>query len=104
MNKAVFEKVNQIEINNENFGSIYDTKKPNHLGDGIKSGIENIVKGVASGCKQIVLQPIHGAQEDGGLGFGKGLIKGLAQGVGLTAAGAGTGVFQIVRGLYNTKD
>lgn len=83
---------------------LYNTSKPQHLGDGIKSGLGNIVKGTLAGAAAAVVAPIVGAQSGGVTGFAKGLLGGLAAGAGLTAAGGATGLYQMVRGVYNTKN
>ena len=79
-------------------------ERPDHLPAGIQAGITNIIKGAVVGGAAIVMSPYTGAKEAGILGFGKGLFTGITGGVGLALGGAGTGAFQVLRGLYNTKD
>lgn len=46
--------------------------------EGVEQGMISLVTGVGDGIKGVVMQPIHGAQEDGAKGFFKGIGKGLA--------------------------
>lgn len=44
------------------FGMIYNTKKPKHAGDGISSGVGNIVKGTGAGLVAIGAMTVGGAK------------------------------------------
>jgi vacuolar protein sorting-associated protein 13A/C len=52
--------------------------RANNLLEGVEQGMISLVTGVGDGIKGVVMQPIHGAQEDGAKGFFKGIGKGLA--------------------------
>lgn len=77
----------------EAFGMVYNTKKPAGAGDGLSSGLGNIVKGSLAGVAAIGACTYMGAKEQGAKGALKGLGAGLVAGVGLAAAGAGTGLY-----------
>lgn len=86
------------------FGMLYNTKKPKHAGDGITSGVGNIVKGAGAGVAAIGAMTYGGAKAQGVKGALKGFGVGVVSAVGLTAAGVGTGVYQIGRGIKNTPN
>jgi hypothetical protein len=86
----------------EAFGMVYNTKKPADAGDGITSGLGNIIKGSLAGVAAIGAGTYIGAKEQGAKGALKGFGAGLVAGVGLITAGAGTGLYQIGRGVANT--
>ena len=81
---------------------VYNTKKPAGAGDGLSSGLGNIVKGGLAGVAAVGACTYMGAKEQGAKGALKGLGAGLVAGVGLAAAGAGTGLYQMGRGVANT--
>ena len=74
-------------------GMIYNTKKPEHAGDGIMSGLGNIVKGTGAGLVAMGGMTYAGAKSEGVKGGLKGFGLGLVSGIGLAAAGVGTGVY-----------
>ena len=59
------------------------TERPKHVGEGLLYGAKDLGRGVVEGVTGIVTQPIKGAQEDGAVGFAKGVGKGLV-GYGIT--------------------
>lgn len=75
------------------FGLLYNTKKPEHAGKGILSGLGNIAKGTGAGLVAVGAMTVAGAKAQGVKGAAKGLGLGLVSGVGLTLAGVGTGVW-----------
>ena len=86
------------------FGMLYNVKKPKHAGDGISSGVGNIVKGAGAGIAAVGAMTYGGAKAQGVKGAFKGFGVGIVSAVGLTAAGVGTGVYQIGRGIKNTPN
>ena len=72
---------------------VYNTKKPAGAVDGFTSGLGNIFKGSLAGVAAIGACTAMGAKEQGAKGALKGFGVGLAAGVGLAIAGAGTGVY-----------
>lgn len=72
---------------------IYNTKKPEHAGDGIMSGLGNIAKGTGAGLLAWGALTAAGAKSEGVKGGLKGFGLGLMAGVGLASAGVGTGVY-----------
>ncbi|KAJ3255558.1 hypothetical protein HK103_006194 [Boothiomyces macroporosus] len=90
------------EDENVQLGQIFSTRNPKDAVAGLSSGLKSIGKGVAGGVASLVALPVLGAQEEGALGFAKGLGMGVVSAVGLTLAGAGTGIVQIGRGIVNT--
>ena len=81
---------------------VYNIKKPASAADGFTSGLGNIVKGSLAGVAAVGACTVIGAKEQGAKGAVKGLGAGLVAGVGLALAGAGTGVYQMGRGVANT--
>ena len=81
---------------------VYNVKKPAGVGDGLTSGLGNILKGGLAGVAAVGACTYMGAKEQGAKGAIKGLGAGLVAGVGLAAAGAGTGLYQMGRGVANT--
>jgi hypothetical protein len=92
--------------------NVFSTNRPRNLLDGAMSGVGNILTGTLSGLAVMVAAPVQGAMEGskkqgaagavtgGLLGLGKGLVAGSALAVG----GALTGIYQVGRGIVNTKD
>jgi predicted transcriptional regulator len=83
-------------------GLVYNTKKPKHAGDGITSGVGNVVKGTGAGLVAWGAMTYAGGKEQGVKGVFKGFGLGALAAGGLAAAGAVTGVSQIGRGIVNT--
>ena len=73
-------------------GMVYNTKKPKHAGDGLISGVGNVVKGAGAGVVACGAMTYAGAKTKGVKGFFGGLALGAVAGVGLATAGAVTGV------------
>lgn len=73
-------------------GFVYNTKKPKHAGDGITSGVGNVIKGTGAGLVAWGAMTYAGGKQQGVKGVLKGFGLGAAAGVGLAAAGAVTGV------------
>jgi len=74
-------------------GLVYNINKPQHAGDGLTSGIGNILKGAGAGIAAVGASTVIGAKSSGVGGALKGFGVGLLAGVGLTVAGVGTGVY-----------
>ena len=68
----------------------------------LASGLGNIVKGGLGAIAAPIAGAAVGASADGFVGGAKGFGMGLLAGVGLAVAGAGTGLYQIGRGIANT--
>lgn len=99
-------------------GDLFSMRRPKDWKAGLSSGTKNIAKGVAGGVAAVIATPImasmesvnSGAQDptsramNGAIGFGKGLLLGVAAGVMLPVAGIATGIAQIGRGMFNTPD
>ncbi|KAJ3351273.1 3-dehydroquinate dehydratase (3-dehydroquinase), partial [Entophlyctis luteolus] len=81
---------------------VLSTRKPKDAAAGFSSGVKNITKGVLGGIASLVVLPVQGAREDGLKGFAVGVGLGAASAVAMTAAGVGTGLMQIGRGIANT--
>ncbi|KAI9342947.1 X-domain of DnaJ-containing-domain-containing protein [Obelidium mucronatum] len=86
------------------FLEVLSTRKPKDAAAGFSSGLKNIGKGLLGGVASLVVMPIAGAQQDGIKGFATGLGMGVASAVALTAAGVGTGMMQIGRGIAATPE
>lgn len=85
-------------------GMVYNTDKPKHAGDGLASGVGNVLKGTGAGLVAWGAMTYAGAKSDGIAGGLKGFGLGAVAGVGMAAAGVGTGVYQVARGIGNTPD
>jgi hypothetical protein len=85
-------------------GMVYNTDKPKHAGDGIASGLGNVLKGTGAGIAAWGAFTYAGAKSEGLKGGLKGFGAGAIAGVSLAAAGVGTGAYQIGRGVYNTPN
>jgi hypothetical protein len=81
------------------FDSIFSTRNPKDAVAGVSSGLKSITKGVFGGVASLVALPVAGAQQEGPLGFAKGLGLGLASAVAMTVAGVSTGIVQVGRGI-----
>lgn len=88
----------------ESVGMLYNTKKPADAIDGVTSGLGNMGKGILAGFAAVGAMTAVGAKAEGAKGAAKGFGTGLIAGIGLIAAGAGTGIYQIGRGIGNTPD
>ncbi len=106
------EESNNEDSNSADPSMIFSLKKPKNVFSGAASGIGNVVKGALGGVAIMVGAPVMGAVEGsksggfwgGCLGFGKGLGTGIVGGTAMAVGGAVSGVYQMGRGLYNTKD
>ena len=78
--------------------------RPKNALAGLGSGLKYMGGGIVAGAAALVSAPVIGAKEEGGLGFLKGVAKGVGGFVGLTVAGAAVGVTQVVRGVANTPE
>jgi hypothetical protein len=87
---------------NANNQGAFSTRRPRHVGSGIASGIENVLKGVGLGMASLLIAPFVGAKEKGVVGFVGGIIGGSVACVAMVATGALTGIVQVARGLFNT--
>ncbi|KAJ3027508.1 UNVERIFIED_CONTAM: hypothetical protein HDU68_003696 [Siphonaria sp. JEL0065] len=92
------------DAENGTFLEVLSTRKPKDAAAGFSSGLKNIGKGVLGGVASLVVMPIAGAKQDGVRGFAAGLGMGVASAVALTAAGVGTGMMQIGRGIAATPE
>ncbi|KAJ3119264.1 hypothetical protein HK100_000394 [Physocladia obscura] len=114
------------DAENGTFLEILSTRNPKDAAAGLSSGVKNITKGVLGGLASLVVLPVQGAREDGVKGFGTppeqplaiqpfirpsappdqsvGVGLGAASAVAMTAAGVGTGLMQIGRGIANTPN
>ncbi|KAI8833960.1 X-domain of DnaJ-containing-domain-containing protein [Chytriomyces cf. hyalinus JEL632] len=86
------------------FGDLLSTRRPKDAAAGLSSGLKNVGKGVLGGLASLVVMPIEGARTDGVKGFAKGLGMGAVSAVAMSAAGIGTGIVQIGRGIANTPN
>ena len=68
---------------------------------GMKHGGESVVSGFASGLSGIVLKPIEGAEQEGALGFFKGVGKGLMGAAVKPVLGVTDGITSVVEGISN---
>jgi curved DNA-binding protein CbpA len=84
--------------------TLFSTRRPQHLGAGIASGLKNIARGVAAGAASLVAMPVVGYKQEGAVGAAKGVGIGIVSCAALSLAGAATGVVQIVRGAVNTPE
>lgn len=83
---------------------LMSSTRPRDALDGLGSGLKAAGAGLLAGAGALVAMPVVGAREDGLTGFFTGLAKGVAWGVGLTAAGAVACTTQVVRGVVNTPE
>lgn len=86
--------------------------KPKHVGEGVSSGVSNIVAGAVGAVGVAVLAPTvglaagakHGGILGGVVGLTGGAVVGVVGAVGLALGGALSGVGQIVRGIVATPE
>jgi len=76
--------------------------KPQHIGEGIAHGARDLGLGVIQGIAGIVAQPIKGAQREGGIGFVKGIGKGVTGVFLKPVVGVVDTVTNITEGIKNT--
>ena len=74
-------------------GMVYNTDKPKHAGDGLASGIGNVLKGTGAGLLAWGGLTYAGAKNEGVVGGLKGFGLGAVAGVAAATAGVGTGVY-----------
>tara|TARA_B110000285_G_C15090452_1_gene598762 strand:+ start:200 stop:463 length:264 start_codon:yes stop_codon:yes gene_type:complete len=74
-------------------GMVYNTDKPKHAGDGLASGVGNVLKGTGAGLLAWGAMTYAGAKSEGIKGGVKGFLGGAVVGVGAATAGVGTGVY-----------
>ncbi|ORC84777.1 uncharacterized protein TM35_000411470 [Trypanosoma theileri] len=86
------------------FPNIFARGTPKHTLQGLADGVQNIAVGVGLGVSGLVAMPVMLGKEEGAVGVAKGLGLGVASLVGLTVYGTATGIWQVARGVYNTKD
>ncbi|KAJ3073745.1 hypothetical protein HDU98_000808 [Podochytrium sp. JEL0797] len=99
--------VKPLKAHDEENGTLFEvlsTRRPKDAAAGLSSGLKNIGKGVFGGVASLVVLPMQGAKEDGFRGFATGVALGAASAVAMTAAGVGTGLVQIGRGIANTPN
>lgn len=92
----------QASEDQRGFDALFSTRRPKDAAAGLSSGLKSISKGLLGGVAALVALPIKGAQEEGPLGFAKGLGIGIVSAVGMVVVGAGTGIVQLGRGIINT--
>lgn len=90
------------DLGKASFDQLFSTRNPRDAQAGLSSGLKSITKGVVGGVASLIALPVHGAKEEGVLGGLKGLGLGVVSAVGLITVGAGTGIWQIGRGIVNT--
>ena len=74
-------------------GMVYNTDKPKHAGDGISSGLGNVLKGTGAGLAAWGAFTYAGAKSEGLKGGLKGFGVGALAGVGMAGAGVATGAY-----------
>lgn len=84
--------------------TLFSTRRPQHFGAGVSSGLKNVARGVAAGTASLVALPVMGYKQEGALGALKGAGMGVLSCAALSLAGATTGAVQIARGAYNTPE
>ena len=94
----------QIEEGAELIGGLFSSRKPKDTVAGMSSGLKSVLKGTVFGAASLVSLPIIGAQEEGAVGFAKGLGTGLFTAVALPVTGFCVGVSQIARGIGNEAE
>ena len=63
----------------EGLRSIFSTRNPKDAAAGLSSGLKSMGKGVLGGVASLIALPLHGAREEGALGFAKGLGLGRSK-------------------------
>lgn len=94
----------------EQLNAILDSSRPKHAGQGLTSGLGNIVGGAVGACGIIVLAPTIGAAAGaknagvigGAIGLVGGALVGVVGGAAMAIGGVAQGATQIVRGVINT--
>merc|ERR1719215_1046046 len=81
---------------------LFSTRNPKDAAAGLSSGLKSVGKGVMGGVASLVALPLHGAKEEGPMGFAKGLGLGVVSAAAMTVGGVGTGLVQMGRGIANT--
>jgi vacuolar protein sorting-associated protein 13A/C len=76
--------------------------KPQHIGEGFTHGARDLGLGVIHGITGIIAQPIKGAQQEGGIGFVKGIGKGVTGAFLKPVVGMVDTVTNITEGIKNT--
>ena len=103
MNTLDAAKTNRIADNivrHKAFG--FATEQPQHVGEGLASGITNFFLGVCGGVASLVGLPVAGVKNRGLVGGIVGLLAAPVACGALITAGAATCVQQVVSGIVNT--
>lgn len=82
--------------------NLQTAKEPEHLGEGLSGGAKSLASGVKDGITGLVLDPLHGAKQEGAKGFFKGLGTGIVGAFAKPVAGAMSMVAQTTKGIANT--
>lgn len=91
----------------DDFRAQRESKKghtPEHVVDGISTGVKSFGKGLFGGITGLVVSPIKGAQKDGIEGFFTGTAKGVVGLVAKPVSGAVDMVSSTLEGIGNTAD
>lgn len=91
-------------VGEDMIGGLFSARKPKDAVAGISSGLKSVLKGTVFGAASLVSLPIIGAQEEGAVGFAKGLGTGLFTAVALPVTGLCVGVGQIAKGIANQAE
>ena len=83
---------------------LMNSTRPKNALTGFGSGLKYIGGGLVAGTAALVSAPVIGAQQEGGVGLLKGVVKGIGGFVGLTVGGVAVGVAQMARGIANTPE
>ena len=79
--------------------SYFIAPKPRDMFEGTKSAVVNVLRGGFYGVAAFLGSPFSMAATEGLVGFVKGIVAGVALGVGMPIAGLAVGVFQLLRGM-----
>lgn len=76
---------------------------PKGVGEGLRRGGEAVISGFIDGASGLITQPVKGIKKEGGLGFVKGLGKGLIGIPMKPVGGLFEGVTSVTAGISNTS-
>mmetsp|Transcript_9416 Transcript_9416/g.17097 ORF Transcript_9416/g.17097 Transcript_9416/m.17097 type:complete len:613 (-) Transcript_9416:1759-3597(-) len=85
------------------FGTLFPTRKPRHVLEGVTQAIKSVVIGTVVGAISFISIPIVAFTQGGVAGFVVGAITGSILAFLTTAAGIVNGVIQLIQGILNTR-
>ncbi|CAI5998417.1 unnamed protein product [Closterium sp. NIES-64] len=88
----------------EKIDQLYGDRNAKNLGEGLGKGLMSVGKGVFAGVGGLIVAPVAGLVQQGGVGLIKGTIAGVAGLVVLPTVGIVQGARQLKEGIKNTPE